>query len=145
MSDKELMVKEVKELSPVYVWKTGNIFHLSKRESMIAECWLKTFSYRDCKELLDREGMGVSLGAVKRWLGRPHVVEWLKERMVGKARMEGYTRERWMEKGLELQDGKHRNGVELVAWKEMGRACGFYEEGPGVVFNQQINFTERQG
>ena len=135
---------EIKDRIAQYNWKTGSMMYPSKRENALIESWCRTFSYAECVRVLEAEGLGkISQQTVKRWLAKEHVSEWKNRRLEEKAKAEGYTRDHWKAQGVDIEEGKKVGAFQFMAWKEMGKACGYYEGGVGINNNVQINFQER--
>ena len=143
-----VMAKDARERVPlVYDYQRGNVIFPSKRERVLLDAWKRSFNYFECvRSLREQLGVVVSNMTVKRWLQRPHVVEWKNKELMEEARARGLTKAKWVSDGLEMQEFNGKKGLhQVVAWKELGRACGFYEEN---VFNQtnlQINVTQANG
>lgn len=140
-------VKGSKDNYSFYDYKRGVVMQLSKRERVLADTWKRTFSYAECVRVLkDEIGVEISPMTAMRWLKRPHVVSWMQEEMRQEAMARGYTRARWVSEGIEMKDMEGKVGFhKLLAWKELGRACGFYEENIVNQNNVQINFTQSDG
>ena len=130
-----------------YDYKRGVVIQLSKRERVLADSWKRSFNYYECVRVLkDELGVVIDPMTARRWLGRVHVQDWMKEEMRQEAMSRGLTRAKWVADGLEFQGMEGRVGFhKLVAWKELGRACGFYEENSLMQNNVQINITQADG
>lgn len=137
----------MKERVPmVYDWKHGTVVYPSKRETILLNAWCLTFNYAECcRRYKEETGYTLDPMTCRRWLARPHVKDACMEKMRESARARGYTRDHWMSEGIDMQGGGMKKGfAEVVAWKEMGKACGFYEPDLTSQTNIQINFTERE-
>lgn len=128
---------------PVYEWKSGSIFYLSKREKIVVDTFLKTGNYAACLRALAAEGMKAEVVTIKQWMEREHVKNYIEDKLKQKAITEGWTRERWVMMMTEHIEGRKRlqNG-DLYAMKLMASVCGW--ETPEALNVTQINFTERQ-
>lgn len=139
---------EIRRRIALYDYRHGRVMYPSKRENALIEAWVKTFSYAECCRVLESEGLGkISPMTAMRWLKRDHVEEWKNRRLEEKAKASGYTKDHWRAVGVDLESGRVEfTAFQLMAWKEMGKACGYYEAGSGgVTLNQQINFTQANG
>lgn len=130
---------------PVYDYKRSKVLELSKREVCILQTWERSHNYAECVRVLKEElNTEVSPMTVRRWMGRTHIQERMREDLIVKAKANDLTKEKWLAEGRDMQrnDGKvpfH----QIVAWKEMGKALGYYEANALINNNIQINFTER--
>lgn len=128
----------------VYDYQRGKAIFPSKREKLLVETWCRSWNYAECVRVLKEElNCSISPMTAMRWLKRSHVVEWKDDILKKKALSNGYTRDKWMADGIGMQDGAKKEFSQLVAWKEMGKACGFYESNALINNNIQINFTEK--
>lgn len=131
-------------VTAAYTWRTGRTFFLSKKETIVADTFLKTRNYAECARALKREGFDKNWLTCKRWLERGHVREYIAEKMEESGVMAGWTEGRWM-----LKMHRHVQGIErlqngdLYAMKLIAQVKGFGGEGGGINNAIQINFTER--
>lgn len=135
---------EQKTVEAVYIWRTGRTFFLSKKETIVADTFLKTRSYAECARALKREGFDKNWLTCRRWLEKGHIKEYIAEKMEESGVMAGWTEGRWM-----LKMHRHVQGIErlqngdLYAMKLIAQVKGFGVEGGGINNAIQINFTER--
>ena len=129
----------------VFDYKSGTAIFPSKREKLLVETWCRSWNYAECVRVLSDElHCVISPMTAMRWLKRPHVVEWKDSILKQKALSNGYTREKWMADGIGFQEDKTKVGLHrVIAWKEMGKACGFFESNLLINNNISINFTEK--
>lgn len=138
--------EEYKEVRPAYVWKTGRTFFLSKKETIVADTFLKTRSYVECSRALQREGFKKGWLTCRRWLEKSHIKDYLAEKFEESGAMAGMTEGRWTLMMQRHLQGKERLATgDLFAMKLWAQVKGFGSDVNGGLTNQiQINFTERQ-
>ena len=119
--------EEDKSVLPLYIWRTGSTFYVSKKEWVVAETYLKTRSYVECERALRREGFDRTWQSCRRWLERSHVKEYMVQRMEELGVYAGWTKERWYKvmtdhlKGTERLKNGDLYGMKLIA-EYKGRA-----------------------
>ena len=135
----------VRERMATWNWKSGTMMYPSKREVVLVEAWCRTFNYVECVRILEAEGLGgISYSTVRRWLGGVRVQDWKNMRLIEKAKAEGYSKDHWKAVGVDMEEGKKVSPFQFMAWKEMGKACGYYDtSGIGINNKVEINFVER--
>ena len=142
--------KDGKERVPiVYDYRRGNVVYPSKRENVLIEAWCKSFNYAECCRVYKEEfGKKLDPMTCRRWMARVHVQERIGMKLKEEAISRGYTMEKWKAEGIGYQMNGEKDGVkfhQLVAWKELGKACGFYVPDVLNQNNLQINFTQLNG
>lgn len=130
-----------------YDYEHGREMFLSKRERILLDAWLLSHNYFECvRRLKEETGVEISPMTAMRWLKRPHVVARLNKEMKAKAEANNLTRDEWLAQGVRMQREDGKVGFhKLVAWKELGRACGFYEESNLINNQVSISFTQADG
>lgn len=137
---------ELKEVRPAYVWKTGRTIFLSKKETIVADTFLRTRNYAECARALQKEGFNKNWLTCKRWLDKSHVSEYLKEKFEELGVTAGWTEGRWLKVMTDHIQGKERlQGGDLYAMKLIAQVKGFGSEGTNFNNNVQINFVEKAG
>lgn len=135
---------DLRVVSPIYVWKTGRAFFLSKKEKIVADAFLATRSYAECERALKKEGFDKSWMTCKRWLERGHIKGYLMERFEEMGVCAGWDEAHWL-----AVMTRHLQGVErlasgdLYAMKLIADMKKFGNSGIMNQSNVQINFTER--
>lgn len=146
MPVKQAEKADLRVVSPVYVWKTGKTFFLSKKEKIVADTFLATRSYAECWRALKKEGFEKSWMTCKRWLERPHMKGYLMERFEEMGVSAGWDEAHWlMVMTRHLQGHERLQSGDLYAMKLIADMKGFGEKGIMNQSNVQINFHERAG
>ena len=138
---------KVRERRPiVYDYERGLVMYPSVREMKLVEGWCKTFSYVGAIRYMEAEGLGgISQITAKRWLERETARGLIGKILKERAECEGYTRDKWMSDGLRIQREVEVPMTRVIAWKEMGRACGYYEGGNVMNNFGSIQFVQANG
>ena len=131
-------------VTPAYSWKHGKSFFLSKKESIVAEEFLKTRSYREAQRKLKEElGYDLDVRTIKKWLGREWMASWLAEKFEEAGLYSGWTKEHFVKVLSDHITGKEvLNSGQLYSLNLMGKYRG-YELNIKNNGNLQINFTEK--
>ena len=143
-----IKVDENKVRHPLFSYQTGKMMYLSRKETILIDCWVKTFNYAECgRQIAEvRYGHAPVKETIKRWLSKPRIAAVVMERLKDKAKAEGYSREKWIGEGRDIKEGLVKvTDQQMMAWKEMGKAMGYYEESRGMGMGVQINFTQGNG
>lgn len=140
-----LAVKESERgLRPIYVWKTGKAFYLSKKEEIVARAFLETRSYAECARALMKEGYKKDWLTCRRWLEKDHMKGWIVEQMEERGVYAGWTREHFIKVLSDHVTGRNKLGsAELYSMNLIGKYRGYGEIGIMNHGNLQINFHER--
>ena len=140
---KPLIKEEVlKEVSPIYVWRTGRSYYLSKKEMVVADTFLRTRNYSECARELRKMGVKRDSLTCRRWLSRGHIREYMEEQFEERGICSGWTLEHWMRVMTEHLSGERRLGAgDLYGMSLIAKVRKF--ETPEVMNITQINFTER--
>lgn len=136
-----------KSVSPQYIWKSGKTFFLSRKEKVVADCFIMTRSIKECCLKLHKEcGKVVGVGAVRRWLERGHMKEYMAEQMEERGMTAGWTKERWVAVMTRHLKGEVRlaNG-DLYGMSLIAKVKGFEVPDVKDMGNLQINITQSNG
>ena len=155
-------VNELLKKIPVFNYRTGQGFYMSKREHLIVHTWLLTRNIHECTRVVNAcmpprrriaangkvsKSMGVA--TVWRWLKKRRIAEYVTERQKIKALASDYSEEQWKAEGIMYKDGHipQHNKMSWYFWKELGKALGYYKESgaPAIQLNQQISFVQQNG
>jgi hypothetical protein len=127
-----------------YSWTTGKAFFISERGKLLAETYLRTQNYAECTREMQKLGIKRGRPTIVRWMQKPEIKNYIREKLEERGILEAWTKERWM-----LVMTKHLRGEErlkpgdLYAMKLIGDVLGV--SSPTVQLNQQINFTQADG
>lgn len=137
---------------PLYDYKTGTQFFLSKTEKIVVDAYLKTSNVAEtCRALNAIRGAHGSTRfyrpeAVSRWLKKPHVASYLAQSFLDRGKVNWYDMAKWEAWGVDVLNGSTATQVQVAIWKEFGKAKGWYKEtGPNTQTNMQINFVQSDG
>jgi len=138
---------------PMYDYKTGNQFYLSKTEQIVVDAYLETFNETEATRALNaiRGAHGsfrkYSVNAVKRWLRKPHVASYIGQKFQDKGKVNWMDAPKWEAWGVDVMQGRvQATQVQVAVWREFGKSKGWYKEtGPQVMNNTQINFVQSDG
>lgn len=139
---------------PMYDYKTGTQFFLSKTEQIVVDAYLKTHSVSEACRTLNaiRTAHGSTKqftpGAVNRWLQRPHVAQHIAQGFIDQGKVNWFDIAKWEAWGVDIMQGKiPATQVQVAVWKEFGKAKGWYKETGGnqMIGNMQINFVQSDG
>ena len=83
-------------VAPIYVWRTGRTFYLSKKERCVADTFLETRSYAECSRELLKMGVRKNWLTCRRWLERPHIKEYMAEQFEERGMAAGWSKEHWL-------------------------------------------------
>lgn len=124
-------------------------WQLSLREKWLVELRLTGMSYEEiAREYKNKWGKKVSYVTMMRWMRREHVRDCLIKEIGKRAKVEGFDERMWRLVGIEVVEGSREMSSEQVAaWRELGRAGGYYKDGNGGGMSQsvQINFLQADG
>ena len=128
-------------VAPIYVWRTGRTFYLSKKERCVADTFLETRSYAECSRELLKMGVRKNWLTCRRWLERPHIKEYMAEQFEERGMAAGWSREHWLRVMTDHLMGRERlRDGDLYGMKLIASVLKF--EMPDHLNITQINFTE---
>lgn len=138
---------------PLYDYKTGTQFFLSKVEQIVADAYLETSNEAEACRALNaiRAAHGTAkrntVNAIKRWLKKPHVASYIGEKFIDRGKVNWFDIAKWEAWGVDILHGKvPATQVQVAIWKEYGKAKGWYKDvGPQIQTNMQINFVQSDG
>lgn len=138
---------------PMYEYKTGTTFYLSKTQQIVVDAYLKTHNVTEACRTLNaiRAAHGTakrsSINAVSRWLRKPMVALYIANSEVDRGKVNWLDQPKWEAWGIDVMNNKIlATQVQVVVWKEFGKAKGWYKEtGPQNMTNMQINFVQSDG
>lgn len=138
---------------PMYDYKTGLNWHLSKTEQIVVDSYLETSNVTEACRTLNAiyQSHGSTRrftpNAVSRWLRKPHVARYIAEKFIDRGKVNWFDIAKWEAWGVDVLQGKPQiTQVQVAIWKEYGKAKGWYKEtGPSVMHNTQINFVQSDG
>ena len=134
--------------TPAYVWKTGTMFYLSKKEKIVADTYIRTQSWKECARVL-KEEVGVIRKPLtcKRWYEwKKHVKEYIHEGLEKSGVFNGWDKERWVFEMHKYLNGERTfTSGQLYGMKQMADVKGFVNDKVGAQIIQQINFTQANG
>ena len=126
---------------------------MSKTEQIVVDAYLKTSNLMETTRALNqiRAAHGSTkfydVRAIKRWLQKPHVADYIGQKLEAQGLVNWNKEEDWEAWGIKVQNGQlAATQVQVTVWKERGKAKGWYKEtGPAVQNNMQINFVQSDG
>lgn len=138
---------------PMYEYKTGKQWFLSKTEKIVVDAYLKTNNITEACRTLNaiRSAHGshkaYDVRSVKRWLQKPHVARHIAEGFMDQGKVNWFDAPKWESWGVDVLQGKiPATQVQVSVWKEYGKSKGWYKDtGPQVMNNTQINFVQSDG
>lgn len=138
---------------PMYDYQTGSQWFLSKTEQIVVDAYLETNNVTEsCRALNAIRGAHGSTkfytpNAVARWLKKPHVARYIANKFLDKGKVNWFDSAKWESWGVDVMQGAiAATQVQVVIWKEYGKAKGWYKDtGPQVQHNTQINFVQSDG
>lgn len=131
----------------IFDFKNGNSILLSLREKLICDSWLRTHSYKMvCEEYNKVIGKPTSYGVVKKYLEKPHVQVYLKNRLNDMGFLNGWTKEKWIKEcTLCGQDKSRGHAGTMFYLKLIGQALGYLGGMTLNADNMQINILQGNG
>ena len=136
-----------KAVYPIYSWKTGTQFVLSKTRKIICDVWLETRNVRECQRAIF-EGVRrkLSIQTIKRIMELPEVKEYIGEQLSDRGWGNSMTPDKW--KALmaqHMQGFRKMSGADIYCMKVMAPYIKGLEQSQMAQFNQQINITQSNG
>jgi len=147
--EEHALVQVERGYAPVYIWQTGRTLMLSKREKILADAYLETFSYAQAQKALEKAGAWrwKAHETCARWLRKQHVKDYIADRLKDRGYFNSWTKERWIRIATEhLTGDKRLKGGDLYCMKLIADVMGYDEVNKmNITQNTQINFTQEDG
>ena len=120
---------------------------LSQKQRVLVDVWVNTHNYALCTRAINEKFHTKHTAVtVKRWLDYQSVRDYCYKLEMDKAIYNGSTQEEWLARGIQVEYGRVKvTDQQLAAWKERGKAMGYYKDESKLQTNVQINFTQGDG
>lgn len=139
-----------------YEYKTGTTFFLSKTEQIVVDAYLKTHNEKEAVRAVNAiyaahgSPRKFSVKAIHHWLQKPHIASYIADKYIEEGKVNWFDEKKWQAYGIDVMQGGIRGRevtqVQVAIWKEFGKARGWFApEGPSILHNTQINFTQSSG
>ena len=151
-------INELLKKIPIYSYKTGNSFYISKREHILAHVYIQTQNLHECLRVINTampprrriaangkvsKSMGIS--TIWRWLQKRRISEYIAEELVAQGKVNWFTRDKYLAAGIDMMQNGEKNGVKVAAWKAYGQMRWPNEAGHQVQTSVSINFVQSDG
>lgn len=143
---KELQREGMGTVLPIYDWKVGKVFCISKRMKVVADEWMRSRDFGLCVVKLKEEcGIERGEGTLRVWMGTKVVKDYVSGCLREAGFFNSWSKEKWVGMMSEHLAGiRVMSGSDLYCMKLVGDALGYYMK-EDKVFNQQINIVQRSG